>query len=37
MQERGNPRAAATVKRLFVGGLKEYMEEGDLQEYFKDF
>lgn len=36
-QEIGRPDAGATVKKLFVGGLKEEIEEEDLREHFKPF
>ena len=33
----GQPEAGQTVKKVFVGGLKENMEDEDLQQYFSQF
>ena len=33
----GQPEAGQTVKKVFVGGLKENMEDEDLQQYFAQF
>ncbi|XP_026774394.1 heterogeneous nuclear ribonucleoprotein A0-like [Pangasianodon hypophthalmus] len=36
-EDAGKPEALAKVKKIFVGGLKEDIEEKDLNEYFAQF
>ncbi|KAH7945324.1 hypothetical protein HPB49_009499 [Dermacentor silvarum] len=36
-EEAGRPEAQATVKKVFVGGLKDDVDESDLRDYFSQF
>ncbi|XP_077103984.1 heterogeneous nuclear ribonucleoprotein A0b [Siphateles boraxobius] len=36
-EDAGKPEALAKVKKIFVGGLKENIEENDLTDYFSQF
>ncbi|XP_071455014.1 heterogeneous nuclear ribonucleoprotein A1, A2/B1 homolog [Hetaerina americana] len=36
-EDMGYPEASLTVRKLFVGGLSDDLEESDLRKYFSDF
>jgi heterogeneous nuclear ribonucleoprotein A1/A3 len=36
-EDSSKPEAQATVKKIFLGGLKEEVEESDLRDYFSEF
>lgn len=36
-EDSGKPEAQATVKKVYLGGLSDDIEESELKEYFKDF
>lgn len=36
-EDAGKPESQATVKKVFVGGLKDDVEESDLRDYFSEF
>ncbi|OTF71642.1 hypothetical protein BLA29_006557, partial [Euroglyphus maynei] len=36
-EDSGKPDSQATVKKIFLGGLKEEVEDTDLREYFEEF
>jgi heterogeneous nuclear ribonucleoprotein A1/A3 len=37
LQDIGKPEAGMTVKKLFVGGLRDEVEEDELRNYFRDY
>ncbi len=37
LQESGRPEAHMSIKKLFVGGIKDDVEEEDLRNYFSEF